>query len=106
MKRRAFMDLNRLGRWVTLTIILLLFSSVMYAKPKEKTFDAPREKVFAALTKVIEKHHVITFADEKNFNVSFHTGVSASSYGMNCTASVEANGPKSTVSINTQKTNG
>ena len=95
---------SRSSRALVAVLLFLVASSTAVAKPKEQTFDAPRDRVFAALTKVIETHHVLTVADEKNFVISFHTGMSVTSYGMNCTASLEPDGSKTKVIINTQKT--
>jgi hypothetical protein len=99
------MTTNRVGA-LTLLLVLLVFSGSVSAKPKEKTFDAPRERVFAALIKVVAAHYIITFEDEKRFIVSFHSEASDSPARVECTATVDASAGKSTISINEQKTPG
>jgi hypothetical protein len=40
---------------------------------KEKVFDAPPNIVYAAVQKVVRDHYAVTFADDKQMLVSFHT---------------------------------
>lgn len=56
-------------------VLLFLVALPLFAtaQAKEKVFDAPPEKVYAALQKVIADQYVITFEDHEQMLVSFRT---------------------------------
>ena len=75
-----------------ISALTLILSAGAEAKPKEKIFDSPPDKVFQALYEVVRQKYTITFADEKKMVVSFRTGTSAAAWPMVGTASVETAG--------------
>ena len=84
--------MNMLRRCVQLFLVVLLICPAVWAKPKVRVFNAPSDRVFQAALKAAREHHVIQYMDEKNLNFSFHTGTSATSWGFDCSVSVEPAG--------------
>lgn len=75
---------------VGLAAVLLFFSTLAFAKPKEKIFANTPQEVFQAALRTARERHVITFVDEKQLMFTFDTGASVFSNGFLANASVEA----------------
>jgi hypothetical protein len=87
-------------------LLVLLASSALEAKPKEKVFNNSAQEVFQAALRTARERHVVTYVDEKNLMLTFETGTSALSYGFNANASVEQQSDgKSKLIVNVQKKN-
>lgn len=94
---------RRPARFAVFVAVLFLTSLAAQAKPKEKVYDVPPAQLFGMLEKAVHSKFVITFQDKDEMLISFHTGVSLTSNGFECNASVEKDGAKSKVLINPQK---
>src|SRR4051812_5352669 len=93
-------------RTVVSFLLVLLASSALEAKPKEKLFNNSAQEVFQAALRTARERHVVTYVDEKNLMLTFETGTSALSYGFNANASVEQQSDgKSKLIVNVQKKN-
>ena len=96
-----------LGSAACLLIVALQVTNAL-AKPKKHTFKATPDEVYQAALKVIAEHHKVQFANKEERLISFRSGMSMSSRGFECNASVETGKePNETVLvINVQKTGG
>jgi hypothetical protein len=87
--------------------LILLWPSMVDAKPKKKTYGNAPQDVFNAALKTARDRHVVTFVDEQNLIFTFSTGASAFSGGFIANATVEpAKNGGSTLTINVQKKDG
>jgi hypothetical protein len=91
---------------LTALVLVLLLPALAMAKPKKKTYGNSPQDVFQAALKTARDRHVVTFVDEKNLLLTFHTGQSAFSSGFIANATVEPAPGGSTLTINVQKKDG
>jgi hypothetical protein len=104
-RRRVFMLILRGSILLFEIMAMLALPAATEAKPKSRIFDASPQAVFEAAYKVAREHHTVSYVDEKNWLITFHTGTSFSSWGFNCNASVEpVEEGKARLTINVQKT--
>lgn len=93
---------------IMMIALILTGAATASAKPKEKTYpNADPDKLFVLLEKAVHSKFVITFADKDAMLVSFKTGTSLRSKGMDVNASVEkldVGGAK--IVVNAQKAHG
>jgi hypothetical protein len=92
-------------------LVLLMFVSSMchtvWASSKEQDYSASKQAVFNATVKVIQKDWNITFMDRESGIISFKTGTSLRSNGMECQVSVIAVSETETkLRVGAQKTGG
>jgi hypothetical protein len=87
-------------------LLLLVLPVTVAAKPKEKAFKVPADKLFEAVLAVAAEEYEVTYSSEERKTVSFNTGSAVTHWGMHCTASVEAEGEKSVLKLNVRKTKG
>jgi hypothetical protein len=97
---------NQKGGFMKRVIVcfLLLLSTAAVAATKTYTFEGSMEEVFDAAVKVAQTDWSVTFADRKTAMISFNTGMSLTSNGMECSAQLEPlEGGKVRISMKTQK---
>ena len=87
-------------------LLLLVLPVTVAAKPKEKAFKVPAEKLFEAVMAVAAEEYQVTYSSEKRKTVSFNIGSGVVSLGMHCTASVKAEGKKSVLKLHVGKSEG
>lgn len=89
-----------------LTLFLLASAAVAHA-PKTATFEGSIDEVFDAAVKVAQANWSVSYADRKTGTLSFTTGTSLTSNGMECSAILEeVPGTQVRVTLKTQKKNG
>jgi hypothetical protein len=98
--------MNSITRFGLMTIVVLVAAGA-FAASKKRIFEGDPDKIFAATLKVAKEHHVVSFIDDKHRLVTFHSGASVSSWGMEWNASVEPAGQgKSELILNPQQSKG
>jgi hypothetical protein len=75
-------------RNLVLPVLLLCVCQIVWASAKEQDYTASKQAVFNAAVKVIQKDWNITFMDRESGIISFKTGTSFRSNGMECQVSV------------------
>src|ERR1022692_813928 len=86
-----------------LALLLLGYTAVAHA-PKTATFEGTIDEVFDAAVKVAQANWSVTYADRKTDTLSFNTGTSLTSNGMECSAILEeVPGTQVRVTLKTQK---
>jgi hypothetical protein len=99
---------NNLGRaMLLLALITVLPLSLFAGAPKIKQFDGSMDDVFTAALKAAQSNWSVTFSDRASGLVSFNTGTSFTSNGMECSATLqEMKDGKIQISLKTQKKHG
>ncbi len=88
-------------------LCLLACSSLLWAKPKHKTYAARPAQLFNAALMVARTHHVVTYVDRKDLTFTFETGGSLFTTGFVCNAFITPKGRRHAVlNLNVQKKNG
>ena len=87
-------------------LLLLVLPVTVAAKPKEKVFKVPADKLFEAVMAVAAEEYAVTYSSEKRKTVSFNIGSGVISSGMHCTASVKAEGKNSVLKLHVGKREG
>ncbi len=88
-------------------ILFLLVSGAMAHALKTATFEGNIDEVFDAAVKVAQADWSVSYADRKTGTLSFTTGTSFTSNGMECSAILEeVPGTQVRVTVKTQKKNG
>ena len=88
-------------------IRFLLVSGAMAHALKTATFEGNIDEVFDAAVKVAQADWSVSYADRKTGTLSFTTGTSSTSNGMECSAILEeVPGTQVRVTVKTQKKNG
>lgn len=97
----------RNSRTLVVAILTLVFSTLLFAEPRRAFVEGTQEEVFTAVLKVAQADWSVTFADRPTGMISFNTGTSFTSNGMECSVVVQklAEG-RAQISIKTQKKNG
>lgn len=92
-------------RCIQILASLVLSSALAYGgEPKIGTFSGSRSDVFTAAVRAAQKNWAVRFADEKQGVVTFSTGISMTSNGMECSAIIEEIEPgKTRVTMKSQK---
>jgi hypothetical protein len=94
-------------RKLVLPVLLLSMCQIVWASAKEQDYTASKQAVFNAAVRVIQKEWNITFMDRESGIISFKTGTSVRSYGMECQVSViEVSASQTKLRIGAQKTGG
>jgi PEGA domain len=92
---------------LVLPVLLLCMCQIVWASAKEQDYTASKQAVFNAAVKVIQKDWNITFMDRESGIISFKTGTSVRSYGMECQVSViEVSASQTKLRVGAQKTGG
>jgi len=92
---------------ILIAVAVLLCSVVLSASPKETIIEGTPEEVFSAVLKVAQSNWVVTFADRPTGIISFNTGTSLTSNGMECSAWVQPQSDgRIQITVKTQKKNG
>jgi len=92
-------------------LFILIISSASFAddkkKGKERVYEYPLDKVYAACLKTAAEDNVIEFSDKEAGIITYKSGQSASSWGFKVSVVVsEVEGNKTKVKLTTQKTKG
>ena len=94
-------------RNLVLPVLLLCVCQIVWASAKEQDYTASKQAVFNAAVKVIQKDWNITFMDRESGIISFKTGTSLRSNGMECQVSViEVSASQTKLRVGAQKTGG
>ena len=90
-----------------IVVCLLTCSSLLWAKPKHKTYLAQPAQLFNAALMVARTHHVVTYVDRRDLTFTFETGGSLFTTGFVCNAFITPKGRNHAVlNLNVQKKNG
>lgn len=96
-----------LKRKFVLPMLLLSMCQIVGASAKEQDYAASKQAVFNAAVKVIQKDWNINFLDRETGIISFKTGTSFRSNGMECQVSViEVSASQTELRVGAQKTGG
>lgn len=94
-------------RNLVLPVLLLCVCQIVWASAREQDYTASKQAVFNAAVKVIQKDWNITFMDRESGIISFKTGTSLRSNGMECQVSViEVSASQTKLRVGAQKTGG
>ena len=94
-------------RMLVLSVLLLSMCQIVWASAKEQDYTASKQAVFNAAVRVIQKDWNITFMDRETGIISFKTGTSLRSNGMECQVSViEVSASQTKLRVGAQKTGG
>jgi hypothetical protein len=83
-------------------LVLIAVPLSLEAKPREQVFDASPDRVYAAVQKALRENYVVTFTDDKQMVVSFHTPSSAWTSDFLGSATVEGENGKGKLRITLQ----
>jgi len=104
MPRKETMKLKTLA---TALSLFLLVSFAVAHSPKTATFEGTIDEVFDAAVKVAQADWSVSYADRKTGTLSFTTGTSLTSNGMECSVILEeVPGTQVRATVKTQKKNG
>ena len=98
--------MSKLLALILASLIVFCLPAIAHS-PKTATFDGSLDEVFDAAVRTAQSDWSVTFADRKTGTISFATGTSFTSNGMECSASLQPMGGRQVVvTLKTQKKNG
>jgi hypothetical protein len=96
--------MRKITFFALLLLLLSAVSSRAWAAPKEATFEGTPEEVFNAAVLAAQKNWTVTATDRPTMTLSFTTGTSLRTWGMDCSVVLTpVDGGKVKVIVRTQK---
>jgi hypothetical protein len=94
-------------RILVLALLISLCSAALFAAGKQTIIEGTQKEVFTAALKAAQANWAVTFADRQAAMISFNTGTSLTSNGMECGVRFQAmDAGHVQVTVRTQKKNG
>jgi len=94
-------------RFLAILLVVFFLIATSAAAPKTYIFSGTIDEAFDAAVRVIQANWSMSYADRKTATLSFNTGTSFTSNGMECSAALEQVQPGQVrMTLKTQKKNG